>query len=89
MTSVTPNAAPQQWGITTDKVIKRVDTDLKDSYVFTVVDVDDDDLAMGISTPTTSNDTNANAAIYDLFGRKVEKPAQHGVYIKGGKKFVK
>lgn len=89
MTSVTPNAAPQQWGITTDKVIKRVDADLKDSYVFTVVDVDDDDLATGISTPTTSNDTNANAAIYDLFGRKVEKPAQHGVYIKGGKKFVK
>lgn len=70
-------------------MIKRVDADLKDSYVFTVVDVDDDDLATGISTPTTSNDTNANAAIYDLFGRKVEKPAQHGVYIKGGKKFVK
>ena len=57
--------------------------------MFTGVGVDDDDRATGISTPTTSNDTHANAAIYELFGRKVEKPAQHGVYIKGGKKFVK
>jgi hypothetical protein len=31
---------------------------------------------------------DANAPLYDLTGRRISKPAQHGVYIKGGKKVV-
>lgn len=86
--SVTPNSAPQYWGITAENIIKRTGAEMKDSYVFTIVDVATDDSATGITTPVMA-ETSATAAIYDLSGRKVKSAPKHGVYIQGGKKMVR
>ena len=38
---------------------------------------------------TTTNDTNSDNAWFTLDGRKLsQKPSQHGIYIKNGKKVV-
>ena len=74
--SVTPNAAPQYWGITTDNNVMRVNADLKDSYVFTID---------ATANPLDNNDKN----IYDLLGRKVTTTAKRGIYVQGGRKVIK
>ena len=86
--SVTPNAAPQYWGITTDNNVMRVNADLKDSYVFTIVDVDTDD-ATGIIDATANPLVNNDKNIYDLLGRKVTTTAKRGIYVQGGRKVIK
>lgn len=40
-----------------------------------------------IATPTVKSETNA--PVYDLSGRRVSLPQQGGIYIQGGKKFLK
>lgn len=40
----------------------------------------------GISTLPATDD--ANAPMYDLQGRRIATPAQHGIYIKNGKKYM-
>lgn len=87
--SVTPNAAPQYWGITPDNTIKRVDATLNDSYVFTFVDAAQDDEITALGQVVTNPAAKANNAIYDLSGRKVSKPSKHGVYIVAGRKVIK
>lgn len=87
--SVTPNAAPQYWGITSDNIIKRADATLNDSYVFTFVDAAQDDEITALGQVVTNPAAKANNAIYDLSGRKVSKPSKHGVYIVGGRKVIK
>ena len=86
--SVTPNAAPQYWGITTDNNVMRVNADLKDSYVFTIVDVDTDD-ATGIIDATVNPLVNNDKNVYDLLGRKVTTTAKRGIYVQGGRKVIK
>ena len=87
--SVTPNAVPQYWGITPDNTIKRVDATLNDSYVFTFVDAAQDDEITALGQVVTNPAAKANNAIYDLSGRKVNKPSKHGVYIVAGRKVIK
>lgn len=87
--SVTPNAAPQYWGITSDNTIKRVDATLNDSYVFTFVDAAQDDEITALGQVVANSAAKANNAIYDLSGRKVSKPSKHGVYIVAGRKVIK
>lgn len=87
--SVTPNAVPQYWGITSDNTIKRTDAALNDSYVFTFVDAAQDDEITALGQVVTNPAAKANNAIYDLSGRKVSKPSKHGVYIVAGRKVIK
>lgn len=89
MQSVTPNAAPRVWGITTQNNINYADAELKDCYVFSIVDVDADDAQTGVSSVFAENAAGDNQCFYDLSGRKVTKPLKHGVYIKNGKKIMK
>ena len=89
MQSVTPNAAPRVWGITTQNNINYADAELKDCYVFSIVDVDADDAQTGVSSVFAENAAGENQCFYDLSGRKVTKPLKHGVYIKNGKKIMK
>lgn len=89
MQSVTPNAAPRVWGITTQNNINYADAELKDCYVFSIVDVDADDAQTGVSSVFAENAAGDNQCFYDLSGRKVTKPLKHGVYIKNGKKVMK
>lgn len=89
MQSVTPNAAPRVWGITTQNNINYADAELKDCYVFSIVDVDADDAQTGVSSVFVENAAGDNQCFYDLSGRKVTKPLKHGVYIKNGKKIMK
>jgi hypothetical protein len=35
------------------------------------------------------NIKSANAPVYDLSGRRVSQPTKHGIYVKGGRKYVK
>lgn len=87
--SVTPQSAPRAWGITTENNINYANAELKDCYVFSIVDVDaDDNTQTGVSPVIVGSAANANQCIYDLSGRKVVKPSKHGVYIKGGKKVI-
>lgn len=87
--SVTPEANPRTWGVTTDNNINYADTELKDSYVFTIADVAAEDLVSSISAPVISPAPKSDTSIYDLSGRKVKRIAKHGVYIKSGKKIVR
>lgn len=87
--SVTPNAVPQYWGITSDNTIKRTDAALNDSYVFTFVDAAQDDEITALGQVVTNPAAKASNAIYDLSGRKVSKPSKHGVYIVAGRKVIK
>lgn len=87
--SVTPKAAPQYWGITSDNTIKPTDATLNDSYVFTFVDAAQDDEITALGQVVTNPAAKANNAIYDLSGRKVNKPSKHGVYIVAGRKVIK
>lgn len=48
----------------------------------------EDGYVTGITTVGTEQDVRSNDAIYDLQGRRVTAPTR-GMYIKGGKKFVK
>lgn len=89
MQSVTPNAAPRVWGITTQNNINYANAELKDCYVFSIVDVDTDDAQTGVSSVLIENAAGDNQCFYDLSGRKVTKPLKHGVYIKNGKKIMK
>ena len=89
MQSVTPNAAPRVWGITTQNNINYANAELKDCYVFSIVDVDTDDAQTGVSSVLVENAAGDNQCFYDLSGRKVTKPLKHGVYIKNGKKVMK
>lgn len=89
MQSVTPNAAPRVWGITTQNNINYANAELKDCYVFSIVDVDTDDAQTGVSSVLVENAAGDNQCFYDLSGRKVTKPLKHGVYIKNGKKIMK
>lgn len=89
MQSVTPNAAPRVWGITTQNNINYANAELKDCYVFSIVDVDTDDAQTGVSSVFVENAAGDNQCFYDLSGRKVTKPLKHGVYIKNGKKIMK
>lgn len=89
MQSVTPNAAPRVWGITTQNNINYANAELKDCYVFSIVDVDTDDAQTGVSSVLIKNAAGDNQCFYDLSGRKVTKPLKHGVYIKNGKKIMK
>lgn len=89
MQSVTPNAAPRVWGITTQNNINYANAELKDCYVFSIVDVDTDDAQTGVSSVFVENAAGDNQCLYDLSGRKVTKPLKHGVYIKNGKKIMK
>lgn len=86
MQSVTPNAAPRVWGITTQNNINYANAELKDCYVFSIVDVDTDDAQTDVSSVFVENAAGDNQCFYDLSGRKVTKPLKHGVYIKNGKK---
>ena len=85
---VTPNATARTWGVTADNNINYADTELKDSYVFTIAEVEADDLATSVSSAVVNSTAKANG-LYDLSGRKVKKAVKHGVYIKGGKKIIK
>ena len=87
--SVTPEANPRTWGVTADNNINYADTELKDSYVFTIADVAAEDLVSSISAPVISPAKKSDTSIYDLSGRKVKRTAKHGVYIKSGKKVIK
>lgn len=89
MQSMTPNAAPRVWGITTQNNINYANAELKDCYVFSIVDVDTDDAQTGVSSVLVENAAGDNQCFYDLSGRKVTKPLKHGVYIKNGKKIMK
>lgn len=89
MQSVTPNAAPRVWGITTQNNINYANAELKDCYVFSIVDVDTDDAQTGVNSVFVENAAGDNQCFYDLSGRKVTKPLKHGVYIKNGKKVMK
>ena len=86
--SVTPNATARTWGVTTDNNINYADTELKDSYVFTIAEAEADDLATSVSSAVVNSTAKANG-LYDLSGRKVKKAVKHGVYITGGKKIIK
>ena len=86
--SVTPNATARTWGVTADNNINYADTELKDSYVFTIAEAEVDDLATSVSSAVVNSTAKANG-LYDLSGRKVKKAVKHGVYIKGGKKIIK
>jgi hypothetical protein len=47
------------------------------------------DESTGITTTNDTNDTNSDGAWFTLDGRKLsQKPSQHGIYIKNGKKVV-
>ena len=47
------------------------------------------DESTGITTTNYTNDTNSDGAWFTLDGRKLsQKPSQHGIYIKNGKKVV-
>lgn len=86
--SVTPNATARTWGVTADNNINYANTELKDSYVFTIAEVEADDLATSVSSAVV-NSTAKASGLYDLSGRKVKKAVKHGVYITGGKKIIK
>lgn len=86
--SVTPNATARTWGVTADNNINYANTELKDSYVFTIAEVEADDLATSVSSTVVNSAAKANG-LYDLSGRKVKKAVKHGVYITGGKKIIK
>ena len=47
------------------------------------------DESTGITTTNYTNDTNSDNVWFTLDGRKLsQKPSQHGIYIKNGKKVV-
>jgi PhoPQ-activated pathogenicity-related protein len=35
------------------------------------------------------NIKSVTAPVYDLLGRRVSQPTKHGIYVKGGRKYVK
>ncbi len=81
--------------------LKRMDTEaeLLDNgtpvampYTFTAAaGYEESRFAVRIKQPTAIEQVNTNARqdiIYDLQGRRIQQPMQHGVYIKNGKKIV-
>ncbi len=48
----------------------------------------DEDIETGIDNIEGEEGTNGNAAIYDLSGRRIQKPVKGGLYIKGGVKYI-
>jgi hypothetical protein len=42
--------------------------------------------ATGIVSP--EEETETDAAVYDLMGRKIERHTQRGIYIKKGEKYI-
>lgn len=77
------------------KAIETINIDVKDSdgahYTrrYLVAITDNTSVVSGIHNVTTDTTDMSDAPFYDLSGRRVSTPVQHGIYIQNGKKVIK